>query len=92
MKLWSRPSIASMRFQPASAVVSAHTPLQVVLHNQGQLVHDISFGSGLKVVAPAGGSTVSNVVTFDRPGDYRFVCSQPGHEAAGMHGTLVVQR
>ena len=24
-------------------------------------------------------------------GDYRLVCSQPGYEAAGMHGTLVVK-
>ena len=80
-----------MRFEPSSPVVPANSPVQVVLHNQGQLVHDISFASGLKIVAPAGRSSSSSVVTFDRPGDYRFVCSQPGHEAAGMHGTLVVQ-
>ncbi len=30
-------------------------------------------------------------VTFDAPpGEYRFYCGIPGHEAIGMHGTLIV--
>ena len=29
-------------------------------------------------------------VTFDRPGDYLFVCHLPGHEAYGMMGVLRV--
>lgn len=39
-----------------------------------------------------GGETVS--VTFtapDSPGEYEFICSFPGHFAAGMRGTLVVE-
>lgn len=40
----------------------------------------------------AGGETVE--VTFtapENPGDYEFLCSFPGHYAAGMKGTLSVQ-
>ena len=32
------------------------------------------------------------VVTFDRPGDYQFVCHLPGHEEYGMRGTIHVVR
>ncbi|HVE98521.1 MAG TPA: cupredoxin domain-containing protein [Mycobacteriales bacterium] len=32
----------------------------------------------------------TTVVTFERPGDYRFVCHLPGHESYGMTGVLRV--
>ena len=30
-------------------------------------------------------------LTFDQPGDYRFICHLPGHEAYGMTGLLRVR-
>jgi len=42
-----------------------------------------------EVSVPAGQRRVTRV-TFDRPGDYRFVCHLPGHEAYGMVGVLHV--
>ena len=33
---------------------------------------------------------VRTTVTFDEPGEYRFICHLPGHEAYGMAGTIVV--
>lgn len=33
---------------------------------------------------------VTTVVRFDQPGDYRFLCHLPGHEAYGMSGVLRV--
>jgi uncharacterized cupredoxin-like copper-binding protein len=36
------------------------------------------------------GTTVTTTVTFREPGEYRFVCHLPGHEAYGMVGTLRV--
>ena len=35
-------------------------------------------------------STRTTTVVFDTPGDYRFVCHLPGHEAYGMTGVLTV--
>jgi len=29
-------------------------------------------------------------VTIDKAGDYTYYCAIPGHEAAGMKGTLTV--
>ena len=35
-------------------------------------------------------STRVTTVTFDRPGEYAFVCHLPGHEAYGMTGVVLV--
>lgn len=42
-----------------------------------------------EVLVPAG-TTVTTTVTFRLPGEYRFVCHLPGHEAYGMVGILRV--
>lgn len=34
--------------------------------------------------------TRTTVVTFEKPGEYTFVCHLPGHEAYGMRGTVRV--
>ena len=34
--------------------------------------------------------TRTTVVTFDKPGEYAFVCHLPGHEAYGMRGIVRV--
>jgi uncharacterized cupredoxin-like copper-binding protein len=87
----------TMRFDPAAPVVEAGKPVQVRFENEGQLVHDVSLdeglpaGGGVKVVATAKARNLSWAFAFGRPGTYRFICSQPGHEAAGMHGTITVR-
>jgi uncharacterized cupredoxin-like copper-binding protein len=87
-----------MRFDVAAPVVEAGKPVQVVFENEGQLVHDVSFQEGLaagtdvvKVLASGKTRGLSPAFTFERPGTYRFTCSQPGHEAAGMHGALTAR-
>ena len=42
-----------------------------------------------EVSVPAG-TTVTTTVTFQDPGEYRFICHLPGHEAYGMVGILRV--
>jgi uncharacterized cupredoxin-like copper-binding protein len=42
-----------------------------------------------EVDVPAG-ETVTTTVTFQQPGEYRFICHLPGHEAYGMVGILRV--
>jgi plastocyanin len=36
------------------------------------------------------GSTIAGVGYFGEEGEYRYICTIPGHEAAGMWGTLTV--
>jgi uncharacterized cupredoxin-like copper-binding protein len=42
-----------------------------------------------EVTVPAFASRTTTV-TFDRPGEYAFICHLPGHEAYGMKGMLTV--
>lgn len=64
--------------------------------NRGSLAHNIVFregvdapvASGVDDFVPAGQNVDYDVVLV--AGDYEFYCSVPGHEAAGMVGTLVV--
>ena len=46
-------------------------------------------GRPTEVSVPAG-ATRTTTVTFRDPGEYRFICHLPGHEAYGMVGTLRV--
>jgi uncharacterized cupredoxin-like copper-binding protein len=60
--------------------------------NPSALEHDISIrGNGIdqqgEVVGQGGTSRVSAQLT---PGSYEFYCSVPGHEQAGMKGTLTI--
>jgi uncharacterized cupredoxin-like copper-binding protein len=43
-----------------------------------------------ELVAGAPGSTSTGVAYFGAPGQFQFFCSIPGHEAAGMKGTVTV--
>jgi len=61
--------------------------------NKSPIGHDISLkGPGVdqhgKVVSQGG---TSNFTVSLKPGKYTFYCSVPGHEAAGMKGTLTVK-
>ena len=62
------------------------------MENPSPIPHNVAIkGGGVdvkgKVVITGGTSTVS--ADLD-PGTYTFYCSVPGHEAAGMRGTLTV--
>jgi plastocyanin len=64
----------------------------LVMENPASIEHNIAVkGNGIDekgpVVGEGGTSEIS--VTLE-PGEYTFYCSVPGHEAAGMEGTLTV--
>ena len=83
----------SMLFVPGSIVVRTGEPVELALRNGGGIVHDFSLteatASPVKIEAH-GGQTARAVFTIDTPGSFEFVCSVPGHAAAGMRGTLTV--
>ncbi len=83
-----------MKFEPATLTVRAGHPVQVSFENAGQTIHDFTLKEGVAQPARAvaqGRQSASVTFTVDRPGTYTFICEQPGHEAAGMKGTLTVQ-
>jgi uncharacterized cupredoxin-like copper-binding protein len=57
-------------------------------HRSGTEAHH---GATHDEVSVAAGTTVTTTVTFRLPGEYRFICHLPGHEAYGMVGVLRVR-
>jgi uncharacterized cupredoxin-like copper-binding protein len=84
----------SMQFAPASIVVRAGQPVELTLRNGGGIPHDFTLAEGaarpIKIEAQ-GGQTARGTFAIDTPGTYAFVCSVPGHAAAGMRGTITAQ-
>ena len=81
------------KFEPASYTVNANQPVRVTMRNTGTVLHDWTVQGQdqqvhLEVQANQTGTTQ---FTPTKPGTYRVVCTQPGHEQAGMVGQLVVQ-
>ena len=83
-----------MRFDPATLTARAGQPIQVTLKNSGQLPHDFDITDGItlpvKITAQPGQSAIATF-TITKPGTYTYFCAQPGHQEAGMKGTLTVQ-
>lgn len=76
-------------FDPVELSAPADTDVSLTLRNEGGLEHDWSIqGQDVRIVAEPGQTGTG---TFNLPpGTYAFYCSIPGHEAAGMQGTLKV--
>jgi len=60
--------------------------------NPQSVAHDISIkGNGVDVQGNQVDNGATSTVSANlKPGTYEFYCSVPGHEAAGMKGTLTV--
>ena len=82
------------RFRPSTVSVKAGQPLEVTFKNGGEILHDFTAQQGLAkqvTILEQGGQSGSATITYDKPGTYKFFCSQPGHDQLGMHGTITVQ-
>lgn len=78
-------------FDPSTLSASADTAFTVEFANTGTIEHDFTIEGkeSAKLVAKAG-SKASGSFTL-AGGTYKFYCSVPGHEAAGMVGTITVE-
>ena len=83
---------AALKFNKTFLKAPAGT-VTLVMSNPAPLPHNIALkGKGIKtvlgkIVLKGGTSTVKATL---KKGTYTFFCSVPGHEAAGMKGTLKV--
>jgi len=92
-------------FEPTALSVPAGAAVTVNLTNKGMLQHDwvvvpATIDPATATVADAANQADSGMVTggqnttvtFTAPaaGDYHFLCTVPGHAAAGMVGTFTV--
>jgi plastocyanin len=75
------------KFKSASAKAGKVT---VESKNDSSVPHNIALKNGPSGPVVQGGG-VSKVTTNLKPGSYQFYCAVPGHEQAGMKGTLTVK-
>ena len=58
--------------------------------NKGALEHDFKIsGKVTKKLKP--GSTATLRIIFKKGGKFKYLCTVPGHAAAGMRGTFIVK-
>jgi len=76
------------KFSPSTVRV-ARGAVTFNVVNRGKAVHDLKI-AGRKTPLYASGRGGTLRVTFKKAGRYPFVCTVPGHVAAGMKGTLTV--
>jgi uncharacterized cupredoxin-like copper-binding protein len=82
------------RMDPSTLTVKAGQPLQVTFRNDGELLHDFTAQQGLSkpvTIVEQGKQSGTATLTYAKPGTYKFLCSQPGHDQLGMHGTITVE-
>jgi uncharacterized cupredoxin-like copper-binding protein len=86
----TRVSVAAkeFRFTLSRRAVPAGKVIFVVT-NKGKIAHDFRI-AGKKTAVIAPGHHVTMTVVFKRAGEYPYVCTLPGHAAAGMKGVLDV--
>lgn len=77
-----------LAFRPGRIEATAGEAITIELTNTGRVLHDFSI-PGFRIVAGPG-ETARGSVVVDEPGEYRFLCTVPGHAEAGMVGVLVV--
>jgi len=61
-----------------------------VFKNVGHILHDFKIG-GKKTPLIAPGKTTRLTVTVKKKAKYAYLCTVPGHAAAGMRGTFTVR-
>jgi uncharacterized cupredoxin-like copper-binding protein len=78
-----------MMYDPSAVAVEAGE-VEVVLHNEGGLLHDIRIGDEPIALEANPGDTATEQIPLEA-GSYEFFCSLPGHREAGMEGVLEVR-
>jgi len=85
-------SLQDFRFAPATITVQRGQTVTITLKNDGAVAHDFRI-EGLNVSSQLlrPGQTQTITFTPNQAGQFTIICTEPGHEASGMRGTLVVQ-
>jgi nitrite reductase (NO-forming) len=77
-------------FDPSMVKVPSAGAYQVTFQNTGAIAHDLTFDDGTKIAADPGQTATGTVTVPD--GGLGFICSVPGHSAAGMTGKVMVEQ
>lgn len=76
-------------FEPPVLTIPANTGVKVELPNEGVIPHNFSIDA-LDISVHIQPGETQEVVINAPPGTYEYYCDMPGHEQAGMVGTLTI--
>ena len=87
----STVNVGATEFRFTLSTQTVHTgTITFRLTNNGGIPHNLSInGKQTPNIDP--GATTTLKVTFSKPGSYPYLCTLPGHAAAGMKGVLTVE-
>ncbi len=84
-------TMKEMAFQQSEITIKAGQPVALRLVNQDGYAHAFDMDEFDIHMSLAANETAELSFTPENPGRYLFYCSSPGHHAAGMVGTLIVE-
>jgi plastocyanin len=62
---------------------------ELIVRNDGTVAHNVSIEGTTTATIGGGDSTTFNLADLS-PGQYKMICAVPGHESAGMTGTITI--
>jgi uncharacterized cupredoxin-like copper-binding protein len=77
-------------FRLSTKSISKPGTVTFVFKNIGHVLHDFKI-NGKKTPLIGPGKTARLVVAFKKKGKFPYLCTVPGHAAAGMRGTVTVR-
>jgi uncharacterized cupredoxin-like copper-binding protein len=84
-------TMKEMAFGQSEITVKAGQPVTLRLVNRDGYAHAFDIDEFDIHTSLAANETAELSLTPEKPGRYPFYCSSPGHEMAGMVGTLIVE-
>lgn len=83
-------TMRNVAFSPSAIEVGSPGTAAIAVSNRDLFWHTFTVkGLDIEVAVPTGSTRV--IAVDAPPGTYEFVCVIPGHEAAGMEGTITVR-
>ena len=87
----SAPADGSLKFDQSTLTAKAGK-VTVKFDNPASVPHGVTIeGNGVDAASDVVTSSKTSVTVDLKPGTYTFFCPVPGHEQAGMKGTLTVK-
>lgn len=83
-------SAKEFSYEPKEIKVEAGKPATISLKNGGAVEHDITLDSPAFKLGALPTKTGEATLTMPTAGSYTYYCSVPGHQQAGMEGTVTV--
>src|SRR5258708_14247748 len=85
-----RVTASEFKFASSTPQVAVGESVTIVFENRGTIEHNLHLDATSTHIVAEPGQTVTAVVVFAAAGATTFICTLPGHSAAGMSAALQV--